>query len=110
MKKENIKKIIKEALWPRGYSVKDMEFIMPEAEYDLVVNNKFRVRIVDNFENLDKELTKLLDTDQYDVLAYIQKKKKYFAGKNTKAFTLDHAEVFDAKPQDNKILKIGAVD
>jgi len=106
MNKKEIKNKIKDGLWPRGYTIRDMEYETPNADYDLLVNNKFRVKIVEDDSDLNKELSKLVNTKKYDVLAYIYENKKYFASKKTEVFTRDHGKVFEVK-NDTKILQLG---
>jgi hypothetical protein len=107
MNKEKSKKLIKAQLWPRGYSVKDMQYIVPGFDlYDLVINGKEKVKIIEEKNQIAAAMAELVETKNYDVLACIIENKKYYASKEHPVFTTNHRKIFGVEPVKNDILKI----
>lgn len=78
MKKEKIKQLIKRQLWDVKYSVTDMERLIEGTEYDLIVNRKYRVKILEEGEN--SELAIKRHVSELAVLVRINEGKKEYAG------------------------------
>ena len=94
MNKETIKQQIKRQLWDARYAVTDMERIIEGTEYDLIVNKKYRVKILLSRQSSKAEIDR--HVSELAVLARIQEGKKEYAGGSQKEvrFTTDYKEVF----------------
>jgi hypothetical protein len=89
------KEIIKKQLWTWGYSVKDMENIMPGLPYDLVVNNKYKVAVLEKIKR--EEAIKMLEGSlEINVVAMVYRGLKIYAGgdQEEKKFTTRHQDIF----------------
>jgi hypothetical protein len=93
MNKENIKKLIKRQLWDSRYKITDIENLIAGIEFDLLVNKKYRIKIIMPDSNCMVEIKRYV-TD-LAVLARIQNGKKEYAGGAQKVpnFTTNFREV-----------------
>ena len=97
MKKEILKNKIKKHLWGWDYSVRDIEGLVDGM--DLLVNNKYKVKVLTSKENINKELTILKenqgDDSKHDSIAVVGKKMLYAGGSQKEPkLTTKHKEVF----------------
>ena len=95
MKKEILKNKIKKHLWGWDYSVRDIEGLVDGM--DLLVNRKYRVKVVQN--NIKEELEILKenqgDDSRHDSIAVVGKKMLYAGGSQKEPkLTTRHKEVF----------------
>lgn len=97
------KEIIKKQLWAWNYSVKDMENIIPGLKYDLVVNGKYRVAVLENMTR-EEALKKLREEPEIDVVAMVYKGLKIYAGGEQREFVFStrHQDVFIKVDKDKK--------
>lgn len=97
MKKETLKNKIKKHLWGWDYSVRNIEGLIDGM--DLLVNNKYKVKVLTSKENINKELTILKenqgDDSKHDSIAVVGKKMLYAGGSQKEPkLTTKHKEVF----------------
>lgn len=97
MNKEKLKAKVKKHLWGWDYSVRDIEGLIDGM--DLLVNNKYKVKVLTSKENINKELTILKDNQgddsKHDSMVVVGKKMLYAGGSQKEPIlTTKHKEVF----------------
>ena len=95
--KEKLKAKVKKHLWGWDYSVRDIEGLIDGM--DLLVNNKYKVKVLTSKENINNELTTLKDNQgddsMHDSIAVVGKKMLYAGGSQKEPIlTTKHKEVF----------------
>lgn len=95
--KEKLKAKVKKHLWGWDYSVRDIEGLIDGM--DLLVNNKYKVKVLTSKENINNELTTLKDNQgddsRHDSIAVVGKKMLYAGGSQKEPIlTTKHKEVF----------------
>jgi len=101
MKSKELKSKVKKHLWAWGYSVRDIEEILPgeNCNFDLVVRTEkdskiaYRVKVVSEKE-AKEELELLKEKRGYNVLAIVGKNIKYAGGNQKEIMPANQKEVF----------------
>ena len=93
MNKENIKKLIKRQLWDARYKITDIENLIAGIEFDLLVNKKYRIKIIAGETDCMIEFKRYVS--ELAILARIKNGKKEYAGGAQKVpnFTTNFREV-----------------